>query len=216
MAVAVRRPLLACGALAPVPLTAAWIAGGLVQDGYSARREDVSALAAETADQAWIVIAGLVLSGILTAAFAAGLWRCAAGVGLGSALVGFAGLGMVALGLLRNDCSSLTAACKARVEAGDVSWHHLAHDALSAPVLAAAVLGPAVLAWSFRRDPRWAALRAYSLATAGVLAVLFALAGLEAIPGWEGVVQRTGITLALLWLEVVALHGLRSAGHDGL
>ncbi len=203
-----RRLAVVSGALAPLPLTAAWIAGGLVQEGYSPRKEDVSALAAETAQHPWIVIAGLVLSGLLTALFAAGLWRLAAGLRLYAALVGFVGLGLVGLGLLRNDCSSLTEECRRRVEAGEVSWHHVAHDALSIPVITGAVLAPLVLAWSLRRQPSRATTQAFSLATSCALAVLFSLGGAEAVPGWEGALQRAGISLAFLWLEVVALREL--------
>jgi hypothetical membrane protein len=80
--------------------TVAWVAGTLVQDGYSARREDVSALAARSADDAWIVIAGLVVTGALTAAFAPAL-HLAVGRGhgsrLGPALVALAGIGIAGL-----------------------------------------------------------------------------------------------------------------------
>ncbi len=199
---------LLCGVVAPIPLTAAWIAGGLVQERYSLRREDVSALAAETADHPWIVIVGLAVSGLLTVAFAAGLWR-RQGWRLGPALLGFVGLGMVGLAALRNDCSSLTEACRARVEAGEVSWHHLAHDALSVPVIGAAVLAPAVFALSPRGGLRSRRARAASLATAAALAVLFSLGGTEAIAGWEGALQRAGISLAFLWLALLAAQAAR-------
>jgi hypothetical protein len=43
------RPLAACGALAPVVFTVAWVVAGLVQEEYSARREDIGALAADSA-----------------------------------------------------------------------------------------------------------------------------------------------------------------------
>src|SRR5262249_26273374 len=157
-----------CGLLAPVVFTAAWVAGTLVQDRYSARREDVSALAARTADDAWIVITGLVLTGALTAAFAPALHRAVAagrGSGLGPALVALGGIGIVGLGLLRNDCSSLRPACEARVNAGDVSWQHTAHDTLSGPVFVLAVAAPAVLALRFRADPLWKRFAPWSLAT---------------------------------------------------
>lgn len=208
-----RRLSLLCGVVAPIPLTVSWIAGGLVQEGYSVRREDVSALAAETADHPWIVILGLVLSGLLTAAFAAGLWSLLPRARAATTLVGFVGVGTVALGALRNDCSSMTEACRARVEAGEVSWHHLAHDALSIPVIGAAVLAPAVFAL---RGSVGAWSRAGSLATAATLAVLFSLGGAEAVPGWEGALQRGGISVAFLWLEALALYvqRMRLAGFE--
>jgi Protein of unknown function (DUF998) len=202
------RALALCGLAAPVVFTAAWIAGTLAQDDYSARREDVSALAARTAEHPWIVIAGLVLTGVLTAAFAPALHFAVhggRGSQVGPALVGLAGVGIVGLGVLRNDCSTLTSACEARVEAGDVSWQHLAHDALSIPVFAIAVIGPIVLARRFRADPQWASFVPWSLVTAAALALLFLLAGVEAIPDSRGLVQRVAVSLAFLWLAAAAV-----------
>jgi hypothetical protein len=202
------RALALCGLAAPFVFTAAWVAGTLAQDSYSARREDVSALAAQTADAAWLVIAGLVLTGALTAAFAPALHIAVCGgrgSRLGPVLVALAGLGVIGLGLLRNDCSTATSACDGRVEAGDVSWQHLAHDALSIPVFAIAVIAPIVLARRFRADPQWTSFVPWSVVTAAALALLFLLAGVEAIPGWRGLVQRVAVTLAFLWLAVAAV-----------
>jgi hypothetical membrane protein len=76
------------------------------------------------------MMAGLVTTGLLVAAFAVGLHRgVRRGSTAGPALIMLSGLGIVALGILRNDCSSLTEACEARVEAGEVSWQHTAWDA---------------------------------------------------------------------------------------
>jgi MFS family permease len=201
-------PLL--GLLAPLPLSAAWIAASLLEEGYSARREDISGLAARTAGHAWIVTAGLLLSGLATALFAPLLRRYGSQAGPASILVACVGVGMIGLAGLRNDCSTLTEICRARARAGQVSWQHRAHDALSAPVIGAAVLAPAALAWALRRRPGRARLAGYSLATAAVAGVSFALGGAEALPGWEGVLQRIGVSVSSAWLEVVALGLLRA------
>jgi hypothetical protein len=202
-----------CGLLAPLVFTAAWVAAGLVQSHYDARREDISALAAETADDPWIMISGLVVAGALTVAFSPTLHRVLArGSLVGPALVALDGLGVIGLGVLRNDCSSRTAACETRVEAGAVSWHHTAHDVLSAPVFALAVAAPLVLALRFRRDPAFAPLVPVSIVTSFALAALFAAAGLETIPGWEGVLQRLAATIAFLWLGAVAFRLLLHRG----
>ena len=154
------------------------------------------------------MIAGLVLAGLLTLAFGAGL-RADLGPGLGAslgcALVAFVGVGLVGLGLLRNDCSSMTAACASRVDAGAVSWHHTAHDVVSAPVLAAVAVAPLVLGLHFRAEPRWRRLAVLSFIAAAVIALVFIIGGLEAIPGWDGALQRAGASAALLWLEATAL-----------
>jgi hypothetical protein len=204
------RLLAACGALAPVIFTAAWIVAGLVQDGYSARREDISGLAARSAEYPWLMMAGLLTTGLLVAAFALALHHgVRRGSVAGPALVALCGLGIVALGLLRNDCSSLTEECESRVEAGEVSWQHTAHDLVSVPVFAAAIAAPLVLALRFRADPSWRSLAPVSGAAAAVLGAFFALGGIEAAPSWNGVIQRVAVSAELLWLEVAALHLLR-------
>jgi hypothetical protein len=211
----IRLALALCGVLAPFVFTVSWVVAGFLQAGYNARREDISALAAADAERAWVMIAGIIATGLLTAAFGVGIGVALGGRRLGPAFVIAAGLGIVALGVLRNDCSTSTETCAARIDAGDVSWQHTAHDAVSIPVLAAAVAAPLVLAWSFRADPRWLPLVPISLVTAPTLAALFALGGVEALPGWEGIVQRVAVSAALVWLGVAALHLLRLAepGH---
>jgi hypothetical membrane protein len=156
------------------------------------------------------MIAGLVVTGLLVAAFAYVLHRgVRRGSAAGPALVALCGLGIVALGLLRNDCSTMTEACEARVAAGTVSWQHTAHDVVSVPVFVAAVAAPIVLARRFRADPSWRPLARFSAAAALVLGALFTLGGIEATAEWNGVVQRIAVSAAFLWLEVAALHLLR-------
>jgi hypothetical membrane protein len=65
----------------PIAFTIAWLLGGLVQDEYSVRQEDVSALAALDAQHAWIVITGFVLLGVGTVALAA-VWQARSGTHL--------------------------------------------------------------------------------------------------------------------------------------
>lgn len=215
---AAARLLAGCGALAPVVFTATWVVAGVVQKSYSARREDISALAARTAEHPWLMIAGLVTTGLLVVGFALVLHRgLRRGSVAGPALVALSGLGVVALGLLRDDCSTVTEDCQTRVEAGEVSWQHTAHEVVSVPVFAAAVAAPVVLALRFRADANWRSLTLCSAAATPVLAALFALGGLEPVPSWNGVMQRLAVSVALLWLEVVALHllmtlDLRSTG----
>jgi hypothetical protein len=201
----------ACGVVAPLVFTAAWMLAGAVQHEYDAWREDISGLAALTADHAWIMIAGFIAAGALSAVFAVGLLEAVRSK-LGAALTAFAGAGLVGLGLLRNDCSSMTAACEARVAAGDVSWHHTAHDALSAPVFAAATLTPLVIGLRFAADARTRRLALLSVATTPLLVVLFVLGGIEPVPAWNGTFQRAAATVAFAWMGIVAIHLLRIRG----
>jgi hypothetical protein len=210
-----QRGLTLCGAVAPVVFTAAWVTAGLVQKGYSVWQEDISALAALDAEHPWIMIDGLAAAGSLTIAFAAGLSYRIPRSRTASALVALAGLGLIALAFLRNDCSAQTDPCKDRIAAGAVSWHHHAHDVLSGPVFAAAVVAPLLLAARFRADDRVKALAPYSIATAAVVAVIFAVGGLDAFPAWDGVVQRAGVSVAFLWMELTALRLFSLGRHGG-
>ena len=79
---------------------------------------------------------------------------------VGALLILLAGLGILVAGIARNDCSSELEACKARIDAGDVSWHHGLHDAVSGLVFLTLVVAQFVLARAFRRDPSWRDLRA--------------------------------------------------------
>ena len=92
----------------PIAFTIAWLIGGLVQDDYSFRQEDISALAALDAQHAWIMITGFVLLGVGTIALAAGLastLKYPSAV-IGSVLLMIAGIGFAVVGLARNDCST--------------------------------------------------------------------------------------------------------------
>ena len=78
-----------------------------VQDDYSPRREDISALAAVDAQHAWIMIAGIVALGLGLLALGLGLVNAihdGASATVGSVLLVLAGLSFVAAGLARNDC----------------------------------------------------------------------------------------------------------------
>jgi hypothetical membrane protein len=91
----------------PIAFTIAWLIGGLVQDEYSFRQEDISALAAMDAQYAWIMITGFVLLGAGTVALGAGLASTLKypSALIGSVLLMIAGIGLAVAGLARNDCS---------------------------------------------------------------------------------------------------------------
>lgn len=211
------RRLAACGIAGPVLFAAAWILAAAVQPRYSVRREDISALAAGTADHPWIMISGFVLMGALTAPYAVGLRdrlpnRAASTAG--AVLLGLAGVALLAAGLFRNDCSSMTAACRARVDAGAVSWHHTAHELVSVVVFLSLILAPLILARSFGADAHWRDLRVYSVLTGLATLVLLILFGGEVFSEWNGVVQRFLVTVSFLWIAITALRLWRVTAHD--
>jgi hypothetical membrane protein len=189
----------------PIAFTAAWLLGGLVQDEYSVRQEDISALAAMDAQYAWIMITGFVVLGVGTVALAAGLastLRYPSAV-IGSVLLMIAGIGLAVAGLARNDCSSELPACAARADAGEVSWHHQVHDNVSLIIFLALIAAPLVFARAFGRDDRWRPLRSYSILTGLLGFALLALYMIASAGTWNGLVQRVFVSVLFLWIAVL-------------
>jgi hypothetical membrane protein len=191
----------------PIAFTLAWLVGGLVQDEYSVRQEDISALAALDAQHAWIMIAGFLLLGVGTVALAAGLASTLKypSARVGSVLLMIAGIGIALAGLARNDCSSELLVCAVRVDAGEVSWHHKVHDTVSLFVFLALIAAPLVLARAFGRDNRWRALRTYSIVTGVLGFVLLVLYVIEAGGTWNGIIQRFFVSVLFVWIAVAGV-----------
>ena len=189
----------------PIAFTCAWLIGGLVQDQYSFRQEDISALAAKDAQYAWIMITGFVLLGAGTVALGIGVastLRCPSGV-IGSVLLIIAGIGLTMAGMARNDCSSELPACVARVDAGEVSWHHQVHDNVSLIIFLALIAASLVLARAFGRDDRWRPLRTYSIVTGLLGFALLVLYVIASVGTWNGLAQRTFVSVLFIWIAVV-------------
>ena len=187
--------------IGPVAFTLAWLLAGLTQDGYSPRREDISALAAVDAQHPWIMITGFLLLGIGTMALGVGLLVGALrgrAATIGGALVLLAGVALVVAGLARNDCSSELPACADRVDAGDVSWHHTTHDLVSLVLFLALIAAPLVLARAFRQDERWADLRTYSIVTGLLGLALLIVYGSGVAGSWNGLAQRLFVSVLFL------------------
>jgi hypothetical protein len=138
----VRGVLGSCAVAGPLVFTAAWLLAWPLQEQYSPRREDISALAALDAQHAWIMILGFLALGVGTTALGLGLMESLSGWSsrVGSAFVMVAGVGLVIAGLARNDCSSELPGCAAAVDAGDVSTHHGIHDLVSLLIFLALVV----------------------------------------------------------------------------
>jgi hypothetical membrane protein len=189
----------------PIAFTLAWLIGGLVQDEYSLRREEISALAATDAQYAWIMIIGFVLLGAGTVALAAGLastLRYRSTV-IGSILLMIAGVGLVVAGLARTDCSEKLPTCVARIDAGEVSWHHQVHDNVSVIVFLTLIAAPLVFARVFGRDDSWRPLRTYSIVTGVLGFALLVLYVIASAGTWNGLAQRTFVSALFLWIAVV-------------
>jgi hypothetical membrane protein len=204
----------ACAVAGPVVFSAAWLVAWTAQETYSPRREDISALAALDAQQPWIMVAGFLALALGLTALGTGLLRAVAGgraARVGALLILLAGLGILVAGIARNDCSSELEACKARIDAGDVSWHHGLHDAVSGLVFLALVAAQLVLARAFRRDPSWRDLRAYSIFSGSLTLALLVLFVAGPIAGWNGLVQRVFLAVPLVWITVLGIRLRRLA-----
>ena len=187
------------------------IVAEVLQDGYNLRRDYISELAALDARHAWIMIAGFLVLGVGTVALGIGLAGALDGrLGrIGSILVALAGVGIIVAGLARVDCRSGLAACAARIDAGDVSWHSATHELVSLLVYIVLVAAPLVIARAFSGDAAWRDLSAYSITTGVVGLVLMVLLFSGVAGSWNGVVQRVFVTVLLLWIAILGARLIR-------
>ena len=208
--------LAAWGGLAgPLLFTAAWVAGSLRQAGP--RNEiQLSGLAAEDARDPQIMIAGFLVLGICSIGFGAALRQAVGRKAAGPWLVIAAGAAAVAAGVFRRDHLLLTGP-----GFGGESWHNQVHDVVSAIAYAAMLAAPLALARRFRSDPRWAVIaRPVQVLALLSAAALIVFASRAAEP-WNGVVQRTAVTLALaaevlIAARMLTLGKFRSSGQPFL
>jgi hypothetical protein len=162
------------------------------------------------AQHAWIMITGFLWLGAGTVALGIGLAGALGGrlARIGSILVALAGVGIIVAGLARVDCRSRLAACAARIEAGDVSWHSATHELVSLMVFLVLVAAPLVLARALSGGA-WRDLRAYSITTGVVGLVLLVLLFSGVAGSWTGLVQRVFVTVLLVWIAILGARLIR-------
>lgn len=193
-----------CGLLAFVTVNVGWVAGGLAQpDAYSTADDDISDLGAVTANSAWIYNqVGANLTGLLVVLLGLGLWRALSPdlLGrLGALAVVAAGIGAFLDGLFRLDCRGIDADCT------NHSWHADAHKIESGITGAATLLAPLILAFAFRRIPRWRDSWLPSLLAipAAIAAnIVFSTLG-------DGAATRVGTVVVFLWIAFVSVRLLQ-------
>jgi hypothetical membrane protein len=185
--------LMAWGGVAgPVLFTAAWVVSSLRQAGHEAAEVQLSGLAAQDARDPQLMVAAFVLLGVGTIGFGTGLRRVAKPGSPGPWLVVAAGAATVVAGVFRRDHMLLVGP-----GFSGESWQNQVHDVVSGVAYAAMLIAPLVLARQFRADPRWAVIAdpVQVLAVASVVAM--AVFTSQAVEHWNGVVQRTAVTLVL-------------------
>lgn len=195
-----------CGLLAPLTYGAALLFGGLLQrDAFSNANDSISDLGAETAGSPWLYNRlGTNLTGILIVVFALGLWRA-----LSPDVLGRVGAGMLVLqgitlffeGFFPLDCQGIDAGCE------NMSWQAEGHRWVSRFIVAGLLLAPIVLAFAFRRIPRWRdtwLLTLVSVPLGIATSVIFSAIG-------EGAATRADAVVWFLWLGFLALRLLQKS-----
>ncbi len=178
---------------------------GFVTEGYSPRREAISALAAADAPHAWLMILGFLAGGAGLVLAAADLWRRLPSLAarVGAVLVGAGGGSIVAAGVFRLDCSDRVATCRDFGEATGASSSYWAHQAVSMLAFLTLIAGAFFIARALRRSGRRGLGTAVRTAAALAL-VLLALLVVEPgfVTGSWGAFQRVFILVVLGWPAV--------------
>lgn len=193
-----------CGLLAPVTYAAALVFGGLAQpDAFSSADDAISDLGSETASSGWIYNqVGLNLTGILVVVFGLGLWRelSPSLLGrLGAVALALTGVTLLLQGFFRLDCQAIDEGCE------NTSWHSEAHSWATGVSTAFLFAAPPLLAFAFRRLPRWRNTWLPTLAAVPVFvlaSVLFSAFG-------AGASTRAGAVAWFVWLAFVAFRLLQ-------
>ena len=139
---------------AAVTTAAAIIVAGLLDPGYSARSEGISALASVESKSASVMIFGFVTMSLTALAGGSALFLTLRGKAArtGSVLVVVAGLLTLVAGFARQSCSSLQQACLDRESAGDVAGSHVVHNLVSLVLFVLLVAGGFFLAAGLKRN----------------------------------------------------------------
>jgi len=204
----------------------AWLAfvviAGLVEPGYSATRDAVSLLGAQTAAHPWAFDLAVSVWGasFLAAAYALALdgpggWRGR----LGPALIAVCGVAQILVGFpFPADCqTTIEPACHARDLAGTLSWRHYAHGWTYFLGSGALMLSVFAMAWRFRGDRRWWRADLLSLAAGliglAIWSALFFATNSSDIDANYGLQQRLTLGAAAFWIAILSL-GLLYVNRD--
>lgn len=194
------------GLLGVVLYVAGWALAGAMRPGYDARQQAISELFALGApwSSRWLVVAGLVVSGVALVVFAAALDRALPGVGrTGPALVALAGAGTLAI---------VAAPCSPGCPGAAASTIDLAHTIAAAIGYLALITAPLAVGWRVRAlAPRlavWSFVLG-GLALSGFLVRYLGVA--DVVPGWQ---QRAFNTIADAWYVLVAVWLIRRPRAD--
>ncbi|GAA0391555.1 DUF998 domain-containing protein [Microbispora corallina] len=200
------RLLLVCGLVAGPLFTVAYLVEGATRAHYKVLRHPVSSLA--LGDHGWTQTVNFFVGGLLSLAFAVGLWR-AGPSHWGALLVGAWAIALLCAGIFRTDPVS-----GFPPGTPDLPQHStrqgVLHDLLSLAGFVALAAACFVFAWS--GTPGWAI---YSIASGVLFAGTMVLASAafaqrEGLVDRGGLIQRVSVTIGWAWLAMLAvrtLHG---------
>jgi hypothetical protein len=205
--------LLTAGMLAGPLFTILWIIESVTRTDYDPLRHPVSSLA--LGEFGWMQIANFMIAGLLSIAFALGLWfarRSQKGSIWGPLLVAIWGMGLLGAGVFITDPVSgyppgTPNMLQVSTPAGAL------HDQLSLVGFAALTAACFVFRYRFaaRGERGWAF---YSLMTGilfpiGIVLASAAFSQNASLVAFGGLIQRITITLGWTWLTLLAIHVLR-------
>ena len=203
------KAFLACGAIAGPLFVVAFLVEGATRADYDPLRHPVSSLA--LGDLGWTQTANFLVAGLLTLAFAVGLWRAlppGRGSTWGPLLVGVWAVGLLGAGVFVTDpVSGYPPGTPDRLLRN--SWHGALHDLFSLAAFAALAAACFVFGRRFagRGERGWAI---YSVVTglSFVGAFVISSAGFAQVAGLvdlAGLLQRVAVSVGFGWLSLLAV-----------
>jgi hypothetical protein len=199
------RALLACGVVAGPLSVLVSATEALTRDGFDLVRHPWSLLA--NGDLGWVHVANLLVAGLLTVAFAAGLRRVLR-PGRGGTwvprLVGVYGLSLVAAGVFRAD-PAMGFPPGTPEGAAEVTWHGVLHFALGGVGFVCLVVACLLVAGRFAAEGRQGWAR-FSRATGVLFLAGFVAVAAGAGAAWSNVAFTAAVVLAWSWVSALAAH----------
>jgi len=212
-ATSVTRSLLAYGVIAGPTYLLVSLVQAVTRDGFDLVRHPWSLLG--NGALGWIQITNLVVSGLMTIAFAVGLRRAlppGRGATWAPRLVAGYGLGQIGAGVFRAD-PALGFPPGTPSGATEVSWHGMLHFVLGGTGFACLIAACFVIAGRFaaERRPGWAM---FSRVTGVLFVAGFVGIGAGAGGAWTNLAFTASIALVCAWISALAVHLYRrTAAH---
>ena len=208
------RGLLACGALAGPLFVITFLIEGATRTNYNPLRHPVSSLA--LGELGWIQVTNFIVAGLLTLAFAIGLWltlRPQRGSIWGPLLVAVWGIGLLGAGSFITDPVSGYPPGSPDVLLNPTA-HGALHDQLSLLGFLALTIACFVFSYGFatRGERGWATYSALTgiLFPMGIILSSMAFSQNVSLVAYGGLIQRVTITVGWTWLTLLAIHVLKS------